>query len=61
MPELDLPVTKPRRPSKRGNPIAAARVTPDVYDQLYALSRLLRVDISVLIREAIAARIKAGC
>lgn len=48
----------PRR--KRGRPIAAARVSPEVYDRLYALSRLLRVDVSVLVREAIETRVRQG-
>ena len=53
---------EPRQPrnTKRGRPIAAARVDPALYDRLYALSRLLRVDVSELVREAIETRVKLG-
>jgi len=49
--------TPRRRPSKRGRPIAAARVPTAVYDELYALARELRIDVSALIREAIEQRL----
>lgn len=49
---------KARRTSKRGRPIAAARVHAAIYDELYALARVLRVDVSALVREAIDQRLE---